>query len=69
MAWVPPKSGTWVCERCGRETVHVVDGWIRLEVYEEGHVAAARTLDFCSLCKLHVDKALRALAPRARSDG
>ena len=67
MAWVPPKSGTWLCERCGRETTHVVDGWIRLEVFEEGHLESARTLDFCSLCKLHVEKALRVLAPRARS--
>lgn len=66
MAWVPPKGGEWKCERCGRTAV-LVDGWTRLEVFEEGHMEPVKTLDFCALCRLHVEKALRALAPRATS--
>lgn len=65
MAWRPPKSGTWVCERCGRETVEVAEGWVRLELFEEGNAEAAKTFDFCAICKLHVNKALRVLAPKA----
>lgn len=63
MAFVPPEAGKWKCERCTR-TSPVVNGWIRVEVTaDDGEIQ--RTLDFCPLCKLAVDKALRALAPAA----
>lgn len=68
MAWVPPKGGAWRCERCGREAA-VVDGWTRIERFVEGQVEPAQVLDFCALCKLHVEKALRGLAQRAVREG
>ena len=55
------------CEKCGRETPVAEPSWIHIEVYEGGTPEAARTLDFCGLCKLFVNKTLRGLAPKAET--
>lgn len=61
VAWLPPKSGVVSCERCSRETAVVVDGWIRVDVMEEGD-DEPKSYDFCPLCKIYVQKALRAIS-------
>ena len=67
MAYVPPEAGRWKCERCTR-TSAVVNGWIRVEVSEDDG-QKTRSLDFCPLCKLQVEKALRGLAVNAVREG
>lgn len=67
MAWVPPKSGAFVCERCSKTSV-TCEGWIRLEQFDEGHLEAARTLDYCTLCKVFVMKTLRSVSTSAVRD-
>lgn len=68
MAWIPPQSGVYRCERCNKAS-STCEGWMRLEHFEEGRLEVARTLDFCALCRVFVLKTLRSLSTSAVREG
>lgn len=66
MAYVPPRNGVYVCERCGRDAENP-EGWLQITVQEKGEEEQQH--DFCAVCKQTVRRELKRLTPKAPKAG